>query len=78
MSLKIWIVYYNDGGWHSSMDKKMLVAESKDEAVEKAKSERKHFVGDIFATEFEIEGYVIEVHEKSSWERNNKINNILD
>ena len=33
--MKIWTVTFNDGGWHRHRPEYQVVAESKDEAIEK-------------------------------------------
>jgi len=52
--MKIWIVTLNDGGWHSSLPEYQVVAESKDEAIEKVleKNPRYRTGYDKWASEF--------------------------
>ena len=72
--MKIFEVTFNDGGWHQSLPKFLVIAESKEEAKQKALKENSFYVGwDSWVKELEFDGYVIEVHEKKSYERNKKI-----
>lgn len=61
--MKIWTVTFNDGGWHSSRPEYQVVADSKEEAIEKVLVENPRYRHgyDKWASEFKIEGYVIEV-----------------
>ncbi len=70
--MKIFEVTFNDGGWHSgSLPHVYVVAESKDEAKEKALIQEPHFKNgyDVWAREFTIEGYVIEVYDEKTYNR---------
>ena len=75
--LKIYTVTFNDGGWHESLPKKTIVASSKSEAILKAKEDNKHYDGwDVWASEFSLEGYVIEVYDEKSYVRDKKLETI--
>lgn len=69
--MKIYNVTFNDGGWHTALPSFTTVANSKDEAIENVlrdnPSYRKGY--DKWASEFKIEGYVIEVYDKTSYNR---------
>ena len=69
--LKIWIITPNDGGWHTSRPEYQVVAESKQEAIEKVLQENPRYKSgyDIWASEFKIEGYVIEVYDEKTYTR---------
>ena len=41
--MKIYIVTFNDGGWHTSRPEHQVVAESKAEAIEKVLKEFPHY-----------------------------------
>lgn len=76
--LKIWKVTFNDGGWHESLPSFTIVAESKSEAIDIAKSENKHYTGwDVWASEFKIEGYVIEVYDEKTYQREKNLDKLL-
>jgi hypothetical protein len=76
--MKIWTVTFNDGGWHTSLPEYQVVAESKEEAIEKIleKNPRYRTGYDKWASEFKIEGYVIEVHDEKTYNRNKKLENL--
>jgi hypothetical protein len=69
--MKIWIVTFNDGLWNSSRPEYQVVAESKQEAIEKVLQENPRYKSgyDIWASEFKIEGYVIEVYDEKTYTR---------
>lgn len=66
--LKIFTVTFNDGGWHTSLPKYTIVADSKKSAIDKALSEHPVYKSgwDAWATEFKVDGYVIEVYDEKS------------
>lgn len=79
MPLKIYNVSWNDGGWHQSLPSKMVVAESIEEAKVIANEKEKVYKDwSCSASEFKIDGYVIELYEKTQYERDKKINQIID
>lgn len=74
--MKIYNVTFNDGGWHSPSFR--VVAENEKEAIEKVLQENPHYKDwDKWATEFKIEGYVIEVYDEKSYNRDKKISDVL-
>jgi len=76
--MKIYNVTFNDGGWHSSLPSFRVVAENKEEAIDKVLQENPHYKDwDKWATEFKIEGYVIEVYDEKSYNRDKKISDVL-
>jgi hypothetical protein len=57
--MKIYTVAFNDGGWYSgSRPEYQVVAESKESAID-----------DIWASEFKIDGYIIEVYDEKTYQR---------
>ena len=70
--MKIWTVTFNDGGWHTSRPEYQVVAETKEKAIEKVLEDNP-----AWASEFKIEGYVIEVYDEKSYNRNKNLKNIL-
>jgi len=77
--MKIYTVTFNDGGWHSRLTSFMIVANSKEEAIEKVLESNPSYKNgyDKCASEFKIEGYVIEVYDEQSYNRDKKINEII-
>ena len=69
--MKIYTVTFNDGGWHSSRPESQVVAESKESAIEKVLIKNPHYRSgyDAWASEFKIEGYVIEVYDEKTYQR---------
>jgi cyclopropane fatty-acyl-phospholipid synthase-like methyltransferase len=76
--MKIWTVIFNDGGWHTSRPEYQVVAESKEEAIEKILEKNPHYrTGyDKWASEFKIEGYIIEVYDEKTYNREKNLNNL--
>jgi len=76
--MKIYTVTFNDGGWHSSKPEHQLVAESKEEAIEKVLIEFPQYRNgyDAWASEFKIEGYVIEVYDQKIYNRKKNLENL--
>ena len=77
--MKIYTVTFNDGGWHTSRPEYQVVAETKDEAIEKVLEKNPHYrTGyDKWVSEFKIEGYVIEVYDEKTYNRNKNLENII-
>ena len=78
--MKIYTVTFNDGGWHSGSRPSFdVVAESKDEAIQKVlENNPRYKIGyDAWASEFKIEGYVIEVYDEKTYNREKNLNKIL-
>lgn len=77
--MKIYTVTFNDGGWHSgSLPSFQVVAESRDEAIEKVlENNPRYKTGyDKWVSEFKIDGYVIEVYDEKTYNRDKKLENI--
>jgi len=78
--MKIYKITFNDGGWHSgSLPSITIVAKSSDDAKEKALSENPRYKQgyDVWVSEFKIEGYVIEVYDEKTYNRDKNIEKIL-
>jgi hypothetical protein len=77
--MKIYTVTFNDGGWHTSRPEYQVVSETKEEAIQKILEENPRYKSgyDVLAYEFKIEGYVIEVYDEKSYNRNKNLENIL-
>lgn len=77
--LKIWKVTFNDGGWHESLPTYMTVAESEDKAIEKIKEEHTYYKSwDVWATEFKMKGYVIELYDEKTYNRKKSLEDLID
>jgi hypothetical protein len=77
--MKIWTVTFNDGGWHTSLPEYQVVAESKDEAIEKVLEDNPRYKTgyDKWASEFKIEGYVIEVYDEKTYNREKSLEKLV-
>lgn len=76
--MKIYNVTFNDGGWHESLPKFQVVAESKQAAIDQVLSEHRHYRGwDAWASEFKIDGYVIEVYDEKTYNRDKNLEKIV-
>lgn len=77
--MKIWTIWFNDGGWHESRREYQAVANTKEEAIEKVLQEHTYYrTGyDIICSEFKIDGYVIEVYDEATYIRDKKIDDIM-
>ena len=79
--MKIYTVTFNDGGWHSgSLPEYQVVAETKEDAIEKVLIEFPRYRNgyDACASEFKIDGYVIEVYDEKTYNRENNLEKLLD
>ena len=80
--MKIYNVTFNDGGWYSSGARPsfQVVAENKQEAIDKVLEENPSYKRgyDVWASEFKIKGYVIEVYDKKTYKRNKNLKKILE
>lgn len=76
--MKIWTVTFNDGGWHTSRPEYQVVADTKDEAIEKVLEKNPHYRSgyDKWASEFKIDGYVIEVYDEKTYNREKNLENL--
>ncbi len=78
MSLKIWKITFNDGGWHQSLPTYQYVAKSESKAKKMALEEHPCYkTWSCWATEFKIEGYVIEVYDERTHKREKSIEKVL-
>lgn len=78
--MKIYNVTFNDGGWHSGpLPSFQIVAENKEGAIEKVleKNPRYKTGWDKWASEFKIEGYVIEVYDEKTYNRNKNLDKLV-
>ena len=78
--MKIYDVKFNDGGWRSGpMPSFQIVAENKQEAIEKVLEKHPSFKTgyDKWATEFKIEGSVIEVYDEKTYNRNKNLDKLV-
>lgn len=77
--MKIWTVTFNDGGWHTSRPEYQVVAENKEEAIEKVLEKNPHYRSgyDKWASEFKIDGYVIEVYDEKTYNREKNLENLI-
>jgi hypothetical protein len=70
--LKIYEVSFNDGGWHSGVRPSyQVVAENEEDAKKVALEKYQSYkVGyDVSVSEFSIDGYVIEVYDEKTYNR---------
>ena len=76
--LKIWVVTFNDGGWRTSRPEYQVVSENKEEAIQKVLEENPGYKSryDIWASEFKIKGYVIEVYDEKTYNREKNLENL--
>jgi hypothetical protein len=78
--MKIYNITFNNGGWHSgSLPSVTVVAKSWEDAKIKALEENPRYkIGyDVWVSEFTIPGYVIEVYDEQSYNRDKKINEVI-
>lgn len=76
--MTIFTVTFNDGGWHGSLSSYQVVAESKEEAIEKVLEDNPRYKSgyDAWATEFKITGYVIEVYDEKTYNREKNLEDL--
>ena len=76
--MKIYTVTFNDGGWHTSRPEYQIVAKTKEEAIEKVLEKYPRYRNgyDKWAYEFKIEGYVIEVYDEKTYNREKNLENL--
>ncbi len=76
--LKIFEVVFNDGRWHSGpLQRVMVVSDSKENAIEKGRKELRDTTSDVWATEFKVDGYIIEVYDEKTYSRNKNIEELV-
>lgn len=78
--MKIWTVTFNDGGWYSgSRPSFQTVANSEKEAIENVLLDNPRYRKgyDAWASEFKINGYVIEVYDEKTYNRDKNLNKII-
>jgi hypothetical protein len=70
--MKIYRVTFNNGSWYSgSRPEFNTVASSEEEAIQKVVEDNPRYITgyDAWASEFKIEGYVIEVYDEKTYNR---------
>ena len=77
--LKIYEVTYIHGGWVTNgYPNTTVVAFSKEDAIEKDLSENSHWdKRNTHASEFKIKGYVIEVYDEKTYNRDKNLENLI-
>lgn len=77
--MKIYTVTFNDGGWYTTRPEYQVVANSPTEAIEKVKTQHSQYnTGHhAWAVEFKIEGYVIEVYDEKTYNRNKNLEKLV-
>jgi hypothetical protein len=77
--MKIYTVTFNDGGWHTSRPEYQVVSETKEDAIQKVLEENPRYKSgyDAWASEFKIEGYVIEVYDEKTYNRNKNLEELV-
>lgn len=76
--LKIWTVTFNDGGWHQSLPSFTYVTETKEKAKEMALAEHPNYkTWDCWASEYKIEGFVIEVYDEITYKREKSLQKVV-
>jgi len=79
--MKIYKVTFNDGGWHSGhLPSFMAVANSKEEAIENVLKDHSSYSSgyDKWATEFKLDGYVNEVYDEKTYNRDKNIKKLVN
>jgi hypothetical protein len=73
--MKIYTVTFNDGGWYTSRPEYQVVADSQADAINKVKEKHPQYKNghDAWAVEFKIEGYVIEVYDEKTYNRDKNL-----
>jgi hypothetical protein len=76
--LKIWEVTFNDGGWHQNLPSFTIIAENSDMAKKIAIEQNKRYSGWIvWASELKIPGYIIEVYDEKTYNREKNLDKLL-
>ena len=76
--MKIWVVTFNDGGWYTSRPEYQVVAEDAKSAIKKVVDKHTQYETghEAWAVEFKIEGYVIEVYDEKTYNREKNLDNL--
>ena len=78
--LKIYTVTFNDGGWYSAGGRPefTVVAESKEKAIEMVLDSNPSYKKgwDVWASEFKITGYVIEIYDEKTYNRDKNLKSL--
>lgn len=76
--MKIWTVTFNDGGWYSSRPEYQVVAENVNSAIQQVVEKNPQYKTgyDAWAVEFKIPGYVIEVYDEKTYNREKNLENL--
>lgn len=76
--LHIYDVTHMHGGWVTGgYPSERVIASSKEEAIDMVLAEHKYWERrNTYATEFKIKGYVIEVYDEKSYNREKNIENL--
>lgn len=79
--LKIYKITCNDGGWHSGpLPNYTVVEESEDKAKEIFLNDFKQYRKgwDVWVSEFKMDGYIIEVYDEKTYNREKNLEKLLD
>ena len=76
--MKIWTVTFNDGGWYSSRPEYQVVAENVNSAIQQVVEKNPQYKTgyDAWAVEFKMPGYVIEVYDEKTYNREKNLENL--
>ena len=77
--MNIYTVTFNDGGWHSgSLPEYQVVAETKEDAIKKVLIKNPIYRNgyDAWVSEFKIDGYVIEVYDEKTYNREKNLDKL--
>lgn len=77
--MKIFTVTFNNGGWYSTRPEYQVVADDVKSAIEKVLEKNPQYKTgyDAWAVEFKIEGYVIEVYDEKTYNRDKNLENLV-
>ena len=78
--MKIYTVTFNNGWYSVSRPEYQVVAETKEDAIEKVLIDFPIYRNgyDAWASEFKIKGYVIEVYDEKTYNREKSLDKLLD
>jgi hypothetical protein len=76
--MKIYTVTFNDGGWHTTRPEYQVVADDVKSAIEKVIEKNPQYKTgyDAWAVEFKLDGYVIEVYDEKTYNREKNLENL--